>query len=118
MNGKFTAIVESRRKITVATIYVTKETGGCLLSGSTAEELGLISFHLNAVETTKTSPTALHTPLWPQRNTEVEAFMNYRWVKLFERRILKDGHGNKSSPSSYWRIDLHPIRQQRCRLLH
>ena len=57
MNGKFTAIVESRRKITVATIYVTKETGGCLLSGSTAEELGLISFHLNAVQTTKTSPT-------------------------------------------------------------
>ncbi|CAB4042630.1 Transposon Ty3-I Gag-Pol poly, partial [Paramuricea clavata] len=48
MNGKFTTIVVSRRKITVTTIYVTKASGGCLLSGSTAEELGLISLHLNA----------------------------------------------------------------------
>ena len=57
MNGKFTTIVESRRKITVTTIYVTKENGGCLLSGSTAEELGLISLHLNAVQITKSSQT-------------------------------------------------------------
>jgi hypothetical protein len=49
--------VESRRKITVTTIYVTKENGGCLLSGSTAEELGLISLHLNAVQITKSSQT-------------------------------------------------------------
>lgn len=58
MNGKFTTIMESRRKITVATIYVTKEDGGRLLSGSTAEELGLISLHLNAVQTTKSSQTS------------------------------------------------------------
>ena len=57
MNGKFTTIVESRRKITVTTIYVTKENGGCFLSGSTAEELGLISLHLNAVQITKSSQT-------------------------------------------------------------
>jgi hypothetical protein len=57
MYGKFTTIVESRCKITVTTIYVTKENGGCLLSGSTAEELGLISLHLNAVQTTKSSQT-------------------------------------------------------------
>jgi hypothetical protein len=57
MNGKFTTIVESRPKITVTTIYVTKENGGCLLSGSTAEELGLISLHLNAVQITKSSQT-------------------------------------------------------------
>ncbi|CAB4000606.1 PREDICTED: uncharacterized protein LOC107336737 [Paramuricea clavata] len=58
MNGKFTTIVESRRKITVTTIYVTKANGGCLLSGSTAEELGLISWHLNAVQITTSSQTA------------------------------------------------------------
>ena len=37
MTGKFTTTVESRRKITVATIYVTKANGGCLLSAETAE---------------------------------------------------------------------------------
>ncbi|CAB3986253.1 Hypothetical predicted protein [Paramuricea clavata] len=57
MNGKFTTIVESRCKITVTTIYVTKANGGCLLSGSTAEELGLISLHLNMVQITKSSQT-------------------------------------------------------------
>jgi hypothetical protein len=57
MYGKFTTIVESRCKITVTTIYVTKANGGFLLSGSTAEELGLISLHLNAVQTTKSSQT-------------------------------------------------------------
>ena len=56
MNGKFTTIVESRRKITMTTI-VTKANVGCLLSGSTAEELGLISLHLNALQITKSSQT-------------------------------------------------------------
>ena len=51
MTGKFTTTVESRRKITVATIYVTEANGGCLLSANTAEELGLISLHLNTVQT-------------------------------------------------------------------
>ena len=50
MTGKFTTTVESRRKITVATIYVTEANGGCLLSANTAEELGLISLHLNTVQ--------------------------------------------------------------------
>ena len=51
MTGKFTTTVESRRKITVATIYVTEANGGCLLSANTAEELELISLHLNTVQT-------------------------------------------------------------------
>ena len=49
MTGKFTTTVQSRRKITVATIYVTEANGGCLLSAETAEEL--ISLHLNTVHT-------------------------------------------------------------------
>ena len=55
MKGKFQTLVESRKRITVATIYVTAEDGGCLLSNDTAQELGLISLHLNQIETTKTS---------------------------------------------------------------
>ncbi|CAB3983099.1 Retrovirus-related Pol poly, partial [Paramuricea clavata] len=53
MKGKFQTTVESRKKITVATIYVTEADGGCLLSANTAEDLGLITVHLNQVKTTK-----------------------------------------------------------------
>ena len=55
MKGKFQTTVESRKKITVATIYVTAENGGCLLSGTTAQELGLISLHLNTMQIPKPS---------------------------------------------------------------
>ena len=41
MEGKFRALVESKHKFTVASIYVTSEDGGCLLSSETAQELGL-----------------------------------------------------------------------------
>ena len=54
MKGKFCTEIESRRKITVANIYLTDGNGGCLLSGSTAQELGLISLHLNTVNTSTT----------------------------------------------------------------
>ena len=44
---KFHALVESKHKVTVAVIYVTSEDGGCLLSSEIAQELGLVSSHLN-----------------------------------------------------------------------
>ena len=47
MEGKFRALAESKHKFTVATIYVTSEDGGCLLSSEIAQELGLVSLHLN-----------------------------------------------------------------------
>ena len=49
MKGKFQTLVESRKRITVATIYVTEQDGGCLLGNNTAQELGLISLHLNKI---------------------------------------------------------------------
>ena len=48
MEGKCRALAESKHKFTVATIYVTSEDGGCLLSSDTAQELGLVSLHLRA----------------------------------------------------------------------
>ena len=51
MKGKFQTLVESRKRITVATIYVTEQDGGCLLGNHTAQELGLISLHLNKIGT-------------------------------------------------------------------
>ena len=48
MKGKFQTLVESRKRITVAT---TEQDGGCLLGNNTAQELGLISLHLNKIGT-------------------------------------------------------------------
>ena len=52
--GKFTAVMETRRSVAVADIYVIKEMqSGCLLSCNTAQELRLITFHLDAVSDKK-----------------------------------------------------------------
>ena len=55
MEGKFRALAESKHKFTVATIYVTTEDGGCLLSSEMAQELGLVSLHLNQINKNTTS---------------------------------------------------------------
>ena len=52
MAGKFDALVETKRKYTATTFYVTQDSGGCLLSFKTAQELGLISSHLNRIRKT------------------------------------------------------------------
>ena len=49
MQRKFKALIETKQLYTVATFYVTKDNGGCLLSYATAKELGLISLHINTV---------------------------------------------------------------------
>eukprot|EP00794_Sanderia_malayensis_P020682 gene20682-biopygen17069 len=54
MKGKFETTMESTKKLTVATVYVTEKDGGCLLSSETAQDLGLISLHLNVVTPSKT----------------------------------------------------------------
>ena len=46
--GKFDAVIETKKRISVATFYVTKaENCGNLLSLTTAQELGLISLHID-----------------------------------------------------------------------
>ncbi|CAB4005816.1 uncharacterized protein K02A2.6-like [Paramuricea clavata] len=58
MEGKFRALAESKHKFTVAKIYVTSEDGGCLLSSETAQELGLVSLHLNEINKNTTSTSS------------------------------------------------------------
>ena len=49
-HGKFETVIESKKSLTAGEIYVVKEkNSGCLLSLKTAEELGLISLHLDNV---------------------------------------------------------------------
>ena len=48
--GKFDATVETKRRIAVATFYVTKTANsGNLLSSDTAQESNLISLHVNTI---------------------------------------------------------------------
>ena len=50
--GKFDAVIETKKRIAIATFYVAKGTNsGNLLSLSTAQDLGLISLHLDKLST-------------------------------------------------------------------
>ena len=66
MKGKFQTVLESRRKMTVATIYVTEANGGCLLSAGTAKELGLITLHLDTITTNN------HPARMPAKDKDVQ----------------------------------------------
>ena len=66
MTGKFDTLIESRKRLTVATIYVTAQDDGCLLSNTTAQELGLISLHLNQIDTNKSIKKRQRN--WSQHN--------------------------------------------------
>ncbi len=51
--GKFEATIETRKRVAVATFYVTKTTtSGNLISATTAQDLGLISLHLHKISDT------------------------------------------------------------------
>ena len=69
MEGKFRVLAESKHKIVVATIYVTSDDGGCLISSDTAQEFRLVSFHLNQINNNKPSSNpALPPNLTPTTN--------------------------------------------------
>ena len=52
--GKLEALIETRKRVTVPTFYITKTTdSGNLISSETAQELGLISLHVHKVSATK-----------------------------------------------------------------
>ena len=49
--GKFDALIETRKKYTTCTFYVIADhKSGCLLSSQTAQDLGLVSLHLNEIQ--------------------------------------------------------------------
>ena len=54
--GKFEAVIATRKKYTVGTIYVTKQKdSGCLLSFKTAQELGLVQMSLDKIGLSRSS---------------------------------------------------------------
>ena len=55
--GKFETLVETRKRVAVATFYVASNpNSGNLISSTTAQDLGLISLHVNKVSATSNDP--------------------------------------------------------------
>ena len=54
LKGKFQATLEAKHQFHVATIYVTADDGGCLLSATTAQKLGLVRLNLHTLQPSKT----------------------------------------------------------------
>ena len=49
-HGKFTSVIESKYALSVGEVFVIKsKRSGCLLSFNTAQELGLVTLHLDKV---------------------------------------------------------------------
>ena len=84
MTGKFDTLFESRKRLTVATIYVTGQDSGCLFNNTTAQELGLnrlISLHLNQVDTqTKASRKNKETGLNTIKDQKVRNILHKRSI--------------------------------------
>ena len=58
--GKFDAVLEMRKQYAVATFYVVNNnTSGNLISADTAQELGLVTLHLNKISSTSTLATQM-----------------------------------------------------------
>ena len=79
MKGKFDTTIESQNKFAVATIYVTEDDGGCLLSAETAQDLGLVRFHLDALQEdkmrTNTSPDHVLKDLKNPQDPKITAIL-------------------------------------------
>ena len=106
MKGKFQTLVASCKCITVATIYVTEQDGGCLIGNTTTQELRLISFHLNKIGTStnfrKQDNTSTTNPV---KDKTIQNLLNKHNQYLKELGNSKTGKLNllwtKASNQSY-----------------
>ena len=105
MKAKFQTVLESRRKMTVATKYVTEANGGCLLSAGTGQELGLITLHLNTM-TPNNHPARL-----PAKDKDVQNVVD-KYRKVFQ------GQGKLQSKQIELIIDqaVKPVAQRQGRI--
>ena len=105
MKGKFQTVLKSRRKMTVATIYVTEANGGCLLSAGTAQELGLITLHLNTITTNN------HPARMPAKDKDVQNIVD-KYPQVFQ------GQGKLQSKQIELIIDqaVKPVTQRQRRI--
>ncbi len=59
--GKFGTVFETKHRLAACTFYVTESVnGGCFLSNHTAQELGLVSIHINKLNSTTNAKKSTH----------------------------------------------------------
>ena len=96
VQGCFEASVESKHKISIATLYVIKGNSGCLLSGATAIDLGLLTIHAvlpdppTCVETSVTSDVTAPKRLKPLLNKHDHLFRGIGRLKNFQVHLHID----------------------------
>ena len=106
LSGKFDAVVESKKRMTVATFYVTKQENGSLLSCNTSQELGLIHFPCMqsdcssknrsvAVKLKKASQTPVVAEVKGASNCKYELVLRNRYPAVFEGIGKLHGHAQK-----------------------
>ena len=102
--GKFEAVIETRKRMTVATFYVAKGIRcGNLLSLTTVQELGLVSIHVDKITT---KDTVLENIL--QKNKEVFAGLgNLKGEKIkldIDQTKIPKSHPQRRIPYHIWEM--------------
>ena len=96
--GRFKATVETKKRITVATFYVTEGNSGSLLGSETSQELGLVTFHVNPMVSKvqdshykpQVAPTGSWIPIRSTRDKSIDAALLAN-KEIFKRTGKLDG---------------------------
>ena len=125
LSGKFDAVVESKKRMTVTTFYVTKQENGSLLSCNTSQELGLIHFPCEAVKPKKASTIKITRNRHPESKSqapvvaEVKGASNCKYEQVLRAKYptVFEGIGKLHGHEQKLHIDksITPESQTYCR---
>ena len=110
LKDKFQATFETKHQFHVATKYVTADEGGCLLSATTAQELGLVRLNLNTLQLSK-----MRTKQW----TELELIQDPQIKEILrQHKPVFSSMGNLKGKQIKLCIDkdVKPLAQQTRRI--
>jgi len=102
--GKFDALVETRRRCTTCTFYVvSNHNSGCLLSSHTAQDLGLVSLHLNQIQkklSVKTSDKAVQkiVNMYPEVFTGVGKLKGHSLTLNIDPEVIPQAQPQRRIP--------------------
>ena len=105
--GKFDTLVETRRRCTTCTFYVVgNHNSGCLLSSHTAQDLGLVSLHLNQIQkklSVKTSNKAMQKVVnkYPEVFTGVGKLKGHTLTLNIDPEVIPQAQPQRRIPFTY-----------------
>ena len=86
--GKFETVIETKGRYTVGVFYVVNEyDSGCLLSWQTAQELSLISLHLNKI---KSAPNVVNKTIKDAKLSKLPSKHNNGLGKLKDHKVKQE----------------------------